>query len=86
MIDEDQRTRYWVYTFALAGGVCALVAVCAFVLPLFALELNADSVLGFPLGYYFAAQGMMIIVIIAVFWGVGRQSETDRKFGATDDM
>ena len=86
MIDEDQRARYWFYTFALAAGVCLLIAVCAFVLPLFAVELNADSVLGFPLGYYFAAQGMMIVLIIAIFWGGGRQSETDRKFGATDDL
>jgi len=86
MIDEDQRARYWVYTLALAAGVSALVVVCAFVLPLFTLELNADTILGFPLGYYLAAQGVMIILIVGVYWAGGRQSETDRKFGATDDI
>ncbi len=86
MIDEDQRARYWVYTLALAVGISALVGVCAFVLPLFTVELNADTILGFPFGFYLAAQGIMIILIVGVYWAGSRQSETDRKFGATDDL
>ncbi len=86
MIDEDQRSRYWFFTLALAFGVVAVTAFCAFVLPLFAVELNIDSLLGFPLGFYLSAQGVMIILIIGVFWAGSRQTETDQKFGATDDI
>jgi putative solute:sodium symporter small subunit len=64
----------------------ALIVVCAFVLPMFAAELNTDSLLSFPLGYYFAAQGVMIVLIVAVYWAGSRQAETDRKFGAMDDL
>ena len=86
MIDEDQRARYWLYTLILTICSVSLIVACAFVLPLFTVELNADTFLGFPLGYYLAAQGMMIILIVAVYWTGGRQTETDQKFGATEDL
>ena len=85
MIDEQQRPRYWRHTLYLAAGLVALVIICAMVLPLFVVELNAASLLGFPLGYYIAAQGVMIILIVAVYWAAVRQGKTDRKFGATEE-
>ena len=86
MIDDVQRPRYWLQTLLLAGGMVALIAICAFMLPLFAAELNTDSLLSFPLGYFFSAQGVMIILIVAVYWSGSRQAKTDRKFGATDNL
>jgi len=86
MIDDEQRPRYWRHTLLLAVGMVGLIIICAFVLPLFAAELNADSLLSFPVGYFFAAQGVMIILIVAVYWIGSRQAETDRKFGATEDL
>lgn len=86
MIDEEQRPRYWRHTLLLAGGMVALIAICAFMLPLFAAELNTNSLLSFPLGYFFASQGVMIALIVAVYWSGSRQAETDRKFGATEDL
>ena len=86
MIDDEQRPRYWLHTLALAGGMVALIVICAFVLPLFTVELNTDNLLSFPLGYYIAAQGLMIVLIVAVYWSGSRQAETDRKFGAMDDL
>jgi hypothetical protein len=34
MIDDVQRPRYWLQTLLLAGGMVALIAICAFMLPL----------------------------------------------------
>ena len=86
MIDDEQRPRYWRHTLLLACAMVAIILICAIVLPLFAVELNTNSLLGFPLGYFFAAQGVMIVLIVAVYWAGGRQAETDRKFGATEDL
>ena len=86
MIDDEQRPRYWRYTLFLAAAVAALVVTCAIVLPLFVVELNAESLLGFPVGYYIAAQGVMIALIVIVYWAGGRQGKTNRKFGATEDL
>ncbi len=86
MIDDEQRPRYWLQTFLLALGMVALIVICAFVLPLFTAELNTDTLLSFPLGYFFAAQGVMLVLIVSVYWSGSRQAETDRKFGATEDL
>lgn len=86
MIDDEQRPNYWLQTMLLALAMVALIAICAFIMPLFTAELNSDTLLNFPLGYFFAAQGVMLILIVAVYWAGSRQAETDRKFGATDDL
>ncbi len=86
MIDDEQRPRYWRHTLFLAVGMTAVIVFCAIVLPLFAVELNDTTLLGFPLGYYIASQGIMIGLIVAVYWTGSRQARTDRKFGATEDM
>lgn len=86
MIEDEQRPRHWLFTVLVTSGVVALVIICAFVLPLLAPVLNANSLLGFPVGYYVAAQGLMIVLIVVVAWVGGRLSEIDRKFGAIDDL
>jgi putative solute:sodium symporter small subunit len=86
MIEDEQRSRHWLYTVLVTSGVVAIVVICAFVLPLLAPVLNAGSLLGFPVGYYLAAQGVMIVLIVVVTWVGGRLSEIDRKFGAIDDL
>jgi putative solute:sodium symporter small subunit len=86
MIDDRQRSRYWLHTMLLAAGVAVLTVACSFVLPPFAREFNTGTLLGFPLGFYIAAQGIVIVLIIAVYWSGSRQAQTDRKFGAIDDM
>ncbi len=86
MIDEEQRPRYWRHTLFLAVGMTAVILFSAILLPLFAVELNETTLLGFPLGYYLAAQGIVIVLIVAVYWAGSRQARTDARFGATEDM
>ena len=86
MIDDEQRPRYWRHTLILAVGTTAVILFFAIVLPLFAVELNETTLLGFPLGFYIAAQGVVIALIVAVYWAGGRQASTDAKFGATEGM
>lgn len=86
MIEDQQRPRYWLITMSITIAVALLAIICAVVVPLLAPELNQDSVLGFPLGFYFAAQGLVIVLIVAVNWAGGRQAEVDRKFGAIEDL
>lgn len=86
MIEDQQRPRYWLITGLISAGVALFAALCALVVPLFASTMNSDSLLGFPLGFYFAAQGFVIIVIVVVNWTSGRQADIDRKFGAIEDL
>ena len=86
MIEDAQRPRYWRHTLLLAAVLVAIVILCAIILPLYAAELNDDTLLGFPLGCYAAAQGVIIILIVAVFWTGHRQARTDREFGAAEEL
>jgi putative solute:sodium symporter small subunit len=40
----------------------------SFVIHFFALPLNQIVILGFPLGFYMAAQGSLIADVILIFW------------------
>lgn len=86
MIDDEQRPRYWRWTVLMALTVLGVVLALAFVLPLFAAELNDVMMLAFPLGFYLAAQGSTILLVVTVYWFAGRQQETDHKFGASEDL
>ena len=86
MIEDQQRPRYWLITALLAVGVTLLALLCTLILPLFAPDLNQDSVLGFPLGFYLTAQGIVLMIIVAVSWLSGRQAQIDQKFGAIEDL
>lgn len=86
MIDDEQRPRHWLYTSLLAIGAVVVILACVFLLPFLVVELNSGTLLSFPFGYYMAAQGVIIGLIILVYWMAIRQETTDQKFGATEDL
>ena len=47
--------------------------------------LNNVVILGFPLGYYMAAQGSLIVFVILIFWFASRQNAIDEEFGVAED-
>ncbi len=51
----------------------------------FAADLNETSFLGFPLGYFFAANGSIVVFASLVFWYCQRQDNIDRAFGVSED-
>jgi len=85
MIEDQQRPRYWLITVSIVSAVSLLAVLGAVVIPLFAPGMNSQSLLGFPLGFYLAAQGVVIALIAIVNWVSSRQAEIDRKFGAVED-
>jgi putative solute:sodium symporter small subunit len=57
----------------------------SFVVHIFAPSLNSIRILGFPLGFYMAAQGSLIIFVVALFWFGKRQNQIDEEFGVQED-
>lgn len=86
MIDDEQRPRYWRYRLFLALGAVAVILACVVLLPYLVVQLNSGMFLSFPFGYYLTAQGVIIGLIVLVYWLAVRQEATDRKFGATEDL
>lgn len=60
--------------------------IFSFVIHFFVDALNKITVLGFPLGFYMAAQGSLIAFVIMLFIFAARQDAIDREEGEAEDM
>jgi putative solute:sodium symporter small subunit len=65
--------------------VLALWFVFSFVVHMFVVQLNSIVILGFPLGFYMAAQGSLIAFVVMLFWFAGRQNKIDEEHGVAED-
>ncbi|MDI1285931.1 MAG: DUF4212 domain-containing protein [Reyranella sp.] len=84
-LDTAQMQRYWTKTSTLMWTIFALWIVFSFVLPLFAVQLNTVRFLGFPLGFYMAAQGSLLAFVVLCVWNAIAQNKIDEEFGVQED-
>lgn len=86
MIERKERKPYWRHTKwqVLTSLIPFLVTLV--VLPLYAEQLNAKRFLGFPLGYFLACHGLVLIAIVTVFSYINRQDAIDHWHGAHEDL
>ncbi len=83
--DAAQRQKYWSKTSRLMWIIFALWILFSFAIPLFAVQLNAVKFLGFPLGFYMAAQGSLIAFVVLCIWNAIAQNKIDEEFGVQED-
>lgn len=62
-----------------------VLALFGFAIHGFADSLNAFSILGFPLGFYMAAQGSLIIFAGLIFRLAYLQDRIDRRHGVSEN-
>ena len=82
---NSDQAAYWRRTRALMWITLAIWFVFSFVVHWFADALNGASFLGFPLGFYMAAQGSLIVFVVLIFWFARTQDKIDREFGMAED-
>jgi putative solute:sodium symporter small subunit len=63
----------------------AIWAFFSFVIHFFVKSLNEIVILGFPLGFYMAAQGSLIAFVVLLFWFARAQDSIDREYGVAED-
>jgi putative solute:sodium symporter small subunit len=85
MSDKSMGEAHWAKTRSLTYTALAVWAFFSFVVHFFAPALNGINVLGFPLGYYMAAQGSLIAFVILIFWFCASQEKLDRDHGVSED-
>jgi putative solute:sodium symporter small subunit len=76
---------HWGATSRLMWIALAIWAFFAFVIHFFVKSLNEIVILGFPLGFYMAAQGSLIVFVVLLFWFARAQDSTDRKYGVAEE-
>lgn len=84
-LSPQQFTAYWGKTRTLMLMILAAWFVFSFLVHYFAPQLNNVRILGFPLGYYMAAQGSLIAFVVMCIWNAKRQDKIDREFGVSDE-
>ena len=77
--------RYWQRTSGLMWTMMALWLVFSFVIHFFVNSLNSIVIAGFPLGFYMAAQGSLIVFVVMLFFFAKRQDTIDREEGVAEE-
>ena len=84
-LTKDQMQAYWGKTSSLMWTILALWFFFSFVVHFFAPTLNGIRILGFPLGFYMAAQGSLIAFVVMLFVFARRQDRIDRDEGVAEE-
>lgn len=84
-LSPEVAKAHWSKTRSLMWVTLAIWAVFSFFVHMFATSLNNVVILGFPLGYYMAAQGSLIVFVVLIFWFAYRQNAVDEEFGVAED-
>lgn len=84
-VSPEIADAHWAKTRSLMWTCLAIWAVFSFFIHFFVSALNQIVILGFPLGFYMAAQGSLIIFVILIFWFAWRQNRIDEEFGVAED-
>ena len=83
-MNSDQAT-HWRRTRSLMWVTLAIWFVFSFLVHWFADGLNGATFLGFPLGFYMAAQGSLVAFVVLIFWFARTQDRIDRECGMAED-
>jgi putative solute:sodium symporter small subunit len=84
-ITQEKMDGYWAKTSRLMWILLALWVFFSFVIHFFATQLNSIVILGFPLGFYMAAQGSLIAFVVICFWNASAQNKIDEEFGVQEE-
>lgn len=82
---QPDGARHWRRTRHLMWTMLALWLFFSFIIHMFVNELNPIVILGFPLGFYMAAQGSLIAFVVMLFAFARLQDNIDRQEGFAEE-
>jgi putative solute:sodium symporter small subunit len=81
----EKAIAHWHKTRTLMWVCLAIWFFFSFFIHLFAPSLNTITIIGFPLGFYMAAQGSLIAFVVLIFWYARRQNRIDEEFDVHEE-
>ena len=90
-VSDDDRTRvsraHWRDNVRIMARLLAVWFVVSYLLGIVFVEpLNAFSIGGFPLGFWFAQQGAIYVFIVLIWVYAVSMDRVDRRHGLGDDL
>lgn len=84
-MDENARREYWKRNLRLMTVLLAIWALVSFGAGIFFADvLNNVVIAGFPLGFWFANQGSILVFLGLIAVYVWRMDKLDEEFGIED--
>ncbi len=80
----EKHKRYWRKNLRLTGILLTIWFVVTFVISWYARDLQSITFLGFPLPFYMAAQGALLIYVILVGYYAYCMDRLDREYGVQE--
>ena len=86
-MSEDKTEAHWQQTRNLMFKHLGVWLFFGYFIHFFVVPLNAIKIpiLGFPLGFYMAAQGSLIVFVVMLFMFSRQQDKIDRQHGVAED-
>ena len=85
-LTEQQKQEYWRYNVILTTVLLAIWFVVTYIISgVLAGLFNQASFLGFPLGYYMAAQGSLAIFVIEIAVCAYLMNKRDVRYGIREE-
>ena len=85
-LTDRQREEYWRYNVRLTTTLLVIWFVVTYLISgLWAGALNRYSFLGFPLGYYMAAQGSLAIFVVEIAAYAYLMNRKDQEYGIREE-
>src|SRR6266850_8421666 len=85
-LTNQQKDQYWRYNVRLTTVLLAIWFVVTFLISgLWASWLNQWTIIGFPLGYYMAAQGSLAIFVVEIAIYARLMNKKDEEFGIREE-
>jgi putative solute:sodium symporter small subunit len=85
VLTPEKKDAYWRKTSTLMWTILAIWFAVSFIANMLAPQLNEITIIGFPLGFYMAAQGSLIVYVVLCFWNANAQNRIDEEFGVAED-
>jgi putative solute:sodium symporter small subunit len=84
-MSQTNAEVHWAKTSSLMWLMMGLWLFFGFIVHMFVTPLNGIRIMGFPLGFYMAAQGSLVVFVGMLFWFAKAQDNIDRECGFAED-
>ena len=86
MSEQKSRQDYWKANLKLVALCLSIWFVVSYLFGIVLVDqLNAISIGGYNLGFWFAQQGSMYVFVVLIFFYASRMNKLDRKFDVHED-
>ena len=86
MSEQFSRAAYWKANLKLMALCLSIWFVVSYLFGIILVDqLNAISIGGYDLGFWFAQQGSMYVFVVLIFFYAARMNKLDKQFDVHED-